>query len=83
MMMVNFPFNQLHTCLQEKNELAPVTHKRHRKSSWAMSGSGMILATRRSGAMKRALDIKSHFLVKNKLTKIMISYLSNFWTVLL
>uniref|UniRef100_A0A8C1XLC1 Wolfram syndrome 1a (wolframin) n=1 Tax=Cyprinus carpio TaxID=7962 RepID=A0A8C1XLC1_CYPCA len=46
----------------EKNELAPVTHKRHRKSSWAMSGSGMILATRRSGAMKRALDIKSHFL---------------------
>ncbi|XP_059409740.1 wolframin [Carassius carassius] len=46
----------------EKNELAPVTHKRHRKSSWAMSGSGMMLATRRSGAMKRALDIKSHFL---------------------
>ncbi|XP_016410993.1 wolframin-like [Sinocyclocheilus rhinocerous] len=46
----------------EKNELAPVTHKRHRKSSWGMSGSGMILTTRRSGAMKRALDIKSHFL---------------------
>lgn len=46
----------------EKNELAPVTHKRHRKSSWAVSGSGMMLATRRSGAMKRALDIKSHFL---------------------
>ncbi|XP_016347352.1 wolframin [Sinocyclocheilus anshuiensis] len=46
----------------ERNELAPVTHKRHRKSSWGMSGSGMILTTRRSGAMKRALDIKSHFL---------------------
>lgn len=46
----------------EKNELAPITRKRHRKSSWGMSGGGMILATRRGGAMKRALDIKSHFL---------------------
>ncbi|KAI7810756.1 putative wolframin [Triplophysa rosa] len=45
-----------------KDELAPAVHKRHRKASWGMGSSGMILATRRSGAMKRALDIKAHFL---------------------
>ncbi|XP_056621977.1 wolframin [Triplophysa dalaica] len=45
-----------------KNELAPAVHKRHRKASWGLGSSGMILATRRSGAMKRALDIKAHFL---------------------
>lgn len=45
-----------------KNEVAPVTHKRHRKSSWGIGSSGMILTTRHSGAMKRALDIKVHFL---------------------
>ncbi|XP_067298897.1 wolframin [Pseudorasbora parva] len=46
----------------KKTELAPVTHKRHRKSSWGMGSSGMMLASRRSGAMKRALDIQAHFL---------------------
>ncbi|KAA0722479.1 Wolframin [Triplophysa tibetana] len=45
-----------------KNELAPAVHKRHRKASWGLGSSGMILSTRRSGAMKRALDIKAHFL---------------------
>lgn len=54
----------MESIFQGKNELAPVAHKRHRKTSWGMGSSGMILATRRSGAMKRALDIKAHFLVK-------------------
>ncbi|XP_051561188.1 wolframin isoform X1 [Myxocyprinus asiaticus] len=45
-----------------KNELAPVSHKRLRKTSWGMGSSGMMLATRRSDAMKKALDIKAHFL---------------------
>ncbi|XP_051993919.1 wolframin-like isoform X2 [Xyrauchen texanus] len=36
--------------------------KRLRKTSWGMGGSGMMLATRRSDAMKKALDIKAHFL---------------------
>nr|XP_695252.5 wolframin [Danio rerio] len=47
---------------KEKNEMAPVTHKRQRKSSWGMRSSGLMLTTRRSDAMRRALDIKAHFL---------------------
>ncbi|KAK7162044.1 hypothetical protein R3I94_004638 [Phoxinus phoxinus] len=46
----------------KKKKSASVAHKRHRKSSWGMTSSGMMLASRRSGAMKRALDIKAHFL---------------------
>ncbi len=46
-----------------------------------MSGSGMILDTRRSGAMKRALDLKAHFLVKNTLTKILYKSLLGIVTV--
>ncbi|XP_048053316.1 wolframin isoform X2 [Megalobrama amblycephala] len=46
----------------KKKELVPAVHKRHRKSSWGMGSSGMMLATERSSAMKRALDIKAHFL---------------------
>ncbi|KAK9980718.1 hypothetical protein ABG768_000307 [Culter alburnus] len=46
----------------KKKELVPAVHKRHRKSSWGMGSSGMMLATKPSSAMKRALDIKSYFL---------------------
>ncbi|TRY88951.1 hypothetical protein DNTS_013329 [Danionella cerebrum] len=43
---------------KEKNELVPATHKRHRKSSWGMSSSGM------------TLDIKAHFLVNTMVSTI-------------
>uniref|UniRef100_A0A8B9I172 Wolfram syndrome 1a (wolframin) n=1 Tax=Astyanax mexicanus TaxID=7994 RepID=A0A8B9I172_ASTMX len=39
--------------------VSPVLQKRTRKRSW---GTGMMLDTKRSGAMKRAMDIKAHFL---------------------
>ncbi|KAL2097683.1 hypothetical protein ACEWY4_006890 [Coilia grayii] len=46
------------TCQKVSSELAP-SSRRMLKTSW---GSGMMLATKRSGAMKRAIDIRSHFL---------------------
>ncbi|XP_072528208.1 wolframin [Salminus brasiliensis] len=40
----------------------PVFQKRMQRSSWGMGGTGIMLDTKRSGAMKRAMDIKAYFL---------------------
>ncbi|XP_017541075.2 wolframin isoform X1 [Pygocentrus nattereri] len=47
---------------QEQKGVSPISHKRILKTSWGMRGTGMMLDTKRSGAMKRAIDIKAHFL---------------------
>ncbi|KAL7856367.1 hypothetical protein AOLI_G00199710 [Acnodon oligacanthus] len=47
---------------KEQKGVPPISHKRMLKTSWGMGGTGMMLDTKRSGAMKRAIDIKAHFL---------------------
>ncbi|XP_036439591.1 wolframin [Colossoma macropomum] len=47
---------------QEQKGVSPISHRRMLKTSWGMGGTGMMLDTKRSGAMKRAVDIKAHFL---------------------
>ncbi|XP_030643749.1 wolframin [Chanos chanos] len=45
-----------------ESDLVPVKKRQVMKRSWGIGGGGMVLATKRSGAMKRAMDIKAYFL---------------------
>ncbi|KAM4603378.1 wolframin [Polymixia lowei] len=48
---------------KQETELMPAGSRRAHRSSWSLGRGGMILDTKRSGAMKRAMDIKSQLMV--------------------
>ncbi|XP_056136526.1 wolframin [Lampris incognitus] len=49
--------------LQDTSQLVPTGARKTHRSSWGLGRGGMMLDTKRSGAIKRAMDIKSHLMV--------------------
>lgn len=48
--------------LKHKDELVP-SHKRAHKTSWGFGGSGMMLDSQQTGAIRKAMDMKSRLMV--------------------
>ncbi|XP_071779290.2 wolframin [Centroberyx gerrardi] len=49
--------------VKQKTELIPAGGRKTSRSSWSLGRGGMMLDTKRSGAIKRAMDMKSHLMV--------------------
>ncbi|KAF3687618.1 Wolframin [Channa argus] len=49
--------------LKHKTELVPPGCKKSRKGSWGFGRSGMILDTKHTGAIQKAMDVKSHLMM--------------------